>query len=69
MRQYGGMSAKPNMTIPELTRRLRALSIAERRAVAKRAKVPYNTVHKYSYDYNAPPNGSYVIVTRIWEAL
>lgn len=57
------------MTIPALTKRLRALSIAERRSLAKRAGVPYNTVHKYAYSYNAPPNGSFVIVKKIWDAL
>lgn len=57
------------MTIPALTSRLRELSIEERHAVAERAGVPYNTVHKYAYDYNAPPNGSFAIVTKLWAAL
>ena len=63
------MAAIPTMTIPELTKRLRALTIAERKAVARKAGVPYNTVHKYAYAYNAPPNGSLRIVSKIWRAL
>jgi hypothetical protein len=57
------------MTVPALTARLRKLSVAERRDLAKRAKVPYNTVHKYSYSYNASPNGSLQTIRKIWSAL
>jgi hypothetical protein len=54
-------------TIPALSKRLVALSIAERRELAKRAGVPYNTVHKYAY--RASANARFSIVTKLWNAL
>jgi hypothetical protein len=54
-------------TIPALSKRLLALSIAERRELAKRAGVPYNTVHKYAY--RASANARFSIVTKLWNAL
>lgn len=45
------------------------MSIAERHAVANASGVPYNTVHKYSYEYNAPLNGSYRTMSKLWGAV
>ncbi len=53
----------------QLVKALSAMSIAERRAIAVASGVPYNTVHKYSYDYNAPHNGSYRTMSRLLAAV
>lgn len=53
----------------QLIKALGAMSIAERQALAASSGVPYNTVHKYSYEYNAPLNGSYRTMSRLWAAV
>ncbi len=53
----------------QLIKALGAMTIAERQALAERSGVPYNTVHKYSYEYNAPLNGSYRTMSRLLAAV
>lgn len=60
---------KTPLDMKQLTAKLHAMSYEERREIAKKSGVPFNTIHKYSYSYNVPASPMWRTVSRIWAAL